>query len=53
MMYSKTISDAVGGGASSGDHTRAAAAEIGQERVVSRNGKDVVWHSVGIGHLVG
>ena len=53
MLYSKKISDAVGGGASGGDRTRAAAARIGREKAVSRNGKGVVWHSVGIGHLVG
>ena len=53
MLYSKTISDAVGGGASGGDLTQAAAAKIGREKAVSRNGKGVVWHSVGRGHLVG
>jgi len=53
MLYSKTISDVVGGGASGGDHTRAAAAEIGREKAVSRNGKGVVRHIGGIGHLVG
>ena len=53
MLYSETISDAVGGGASGGEYTRAAAADNGREKAVSRNGKGVVWHSGGIGHLVG
>ena len=53
MLYSNTISDAVGGGASGGDLTRAAAAKIGHEKAVSRNGRGVVWHRDGIGHLVG
>ena len=53
MLYSKTISDAVGGGASSGDLTRAAAAKIGRVEAVSRNGKVVVRHRGGRGHLGG
>ena len=53
MLYSNTILDAVGGGASGGNRTRAAAAKIGREKAVSRNGKGVVWHSGGRGHLGG
>ncbi len=44
---------AVGGGASGGDLTRAAAAKIGRVKAVSCNGKGVVRHHGGRGHLGG
>ncbi len=53
MLYSNTISNAVGGGASGGNLTQAAAAKIGRVKAVSRNGKGVVRHRGGRGHLGG
>ena len=53
MLYSKAISDAVGGGAFGGTDTQAAAAAIGRDKAVFHSGKGVVWQSGGTGHLVG
>ncbi len=51
MLYSETMSDAVGGGASGGDHTRAAAAVIGRAIAVSRRGIGVLRKEQGMHHF--
>jgi hypothetical protein len=45
------MSDAVGGGASGGDHTQAATAVIGQTIAISRRGSGVVRQELGTHHF--